>query len=172
CVTCHQVDGAVAGPRGDPAPHPTRKSQVLVSEQVCERCHTLAMTHIGSLQRSLMETVTEWREYRARGGDRVCQDCHMPSVADRPAALGTDPKPSRSHQVLGPFDGPLLDIALEVVDAKVEPATGAMRAAVQVRNLTGHRLPTAEPHRAVVVRLQALDEAGREVGVAEARIER
>ncbi|HEY8206786.1 MAG TPA: hypothetical protein VIG99_04845 [Myxococcaceae bacterium] len=172
CVTCHQVDGAIDGPRGDPAAHPTRRSAALVSEQVCEKCHTLAMTHIGSLQRPLMETVTEWREYRAKGGTQVCQDCHLPSVPDRPAALGADPKPSRSHQLLGPFDPALLGVAMEVSDAAVEAAHGAVRAAVQVRNLTGHRLPTAEPHRAVVMRLQALDEAGREVGAAETRFER
>jgi len=157
CVTCHQVDGAIAGPRGDPAPHPTRKSRVLVSEQVCERCHTLAMTHIGSLQRPLMETVTEWREYRAKGGDKVCHDCHLPRVADRPAANGAEPKPARSHRLLGPFDGALLDQAVEV---KVEPG------AVRVRNLTGHRLPTAEPHRSVVVRWDVDGQPG------EYRIER
>ncbi|HYV48976.1 MAG TPA: hypothetical protein VFA20_29150 [Myxococcaceae bacterium] len=160
CVTCHQVNGAIEGPRGDPAPHPARRSEALVSEQVCERCHTLAMQHIGSLQRPLMETVTEWREYRAKGGDKVCQDCHMPRVADRPAALGAEPKPARSHRWLGPFDAALLDQALEV---KVE---GEPPAAVRLRNLTGHRLPTAEPHRFVVVRVEA---EGR---VVESRIER
>lgn len=172
CVTCHQVDGFIEGPRGDPTAHPTRRSEGLLSEQVCEKCHTLAMQHLGSLQRPLMETVTEWREYRARGGDQVCQECHMPAVADRPAAPGSDPKPSRSHALLGPFDREFLGTSLAVAGARVEAASGAVRASVQVRNLTGHRLPTAEPHRAVELELEALDAAGRRVGAAQARLER
>ncbi|HVE81984.1 MAG TPA: hypothetical protein VND93_04020, partial [Myxococcales bacterium] len=173
CVACHQVDEQIAGPRGDPTEHPTFKSTALLTEQVCARCHTLAMQHLGSLQRPLMETVAEWREYRAKGGDKVCQDCHLPRVPDRPAAPGADPKPARSHALLGPFDGALLDAALEVVDARLEKGPGPWaRARVRVRNLTGHRLPTAEPHRAVEVMLEALGSGGVPVSVSTARLER
>lgn len=156
CVVCHLVDGALEGPRGSPAPHPTRKSTALADGSICARCHTLAMTTIGDLQRPLMDTPGEWREYRARGGTQRCVDCHMPEREGR-----------RSHALLGPSDEALVSKAVELRRFDVRFGDDAMIAELELFNAAGHRLPTGDPHRAVIVRLVALD--GEDTPLAEGR---
>jgi hypothetical protein len=172
CVVCHQVDGAIEGPTGHPAPHPTRRSDALASGARCEACHTLEMTRIGRLQRPLMETVAEWREYRDRGGDQTCPACHLPEAERRPPAIGAEPGPAHSHRLRGPFDAEFIRAAVEVRRAEVARAGADIRAEVELFNATGHRFPTAEPHRRVEVALEVLDARGGVVGRAARFIER
>jgi hypothetical protein len=162
CVACHQREGAMVGPRADvKSPHPTRGTDELAKPQLCEGCHTLALTELGSLKRPLMETVTEWNEYRKAGGDKVCVDCHLPMNG-----------PRRSHRLRGPFDGDFVRTGVVVSGDSVGVTGGEVVAAVKVGNESGHRVPTAEPHRRVEVLLEVLDAEGKVVASKAARIER
>ncbi len=158
CVACHQHEGAMRGPWEAPgAPHPVRVSDELSTEKVCERCHTLALTAVGGFQRPLMETVTEWREYREKGGDRFCADCHLPKLTEpRSAAPGAPRRPGRSHRLRGPADEAFLATAIEV---RAVRRTGE-GVEVTFFNATGHRFPTAEPRRRVEVALELYDAQG------------
>jgi hypothetical protein len=134
----------------------------LRNEVLCEGCHILAIS-LGSLDRPLMETVVEWREYRAKGGDRACVDCHLPEVPPREVAPGALPRPSRSNRLLRPFDAELLDTALQVRSRSIVREGGEVLAVLEVANGTGHRFPTAEPHRRIEVRLELLRGSGEVV---------
>jgi hypothetical protein len=155
CVACHQVGDTLEGPHEvTGAPHPTKKTDRLGSEQLCEPCHSLALTKIGRLERPLMETVDEWRVYRSLGGDKTCIECHMPAV-NRPSASGAPVREGRSHRLLGPFDKELLAIGIVVESATITFAPDETKAELVLFNGTGHNLPTAEPHRTLRIRLEA-----------------
>jgi len=144
CVVCHQVDGAMEGPHiATSAPHPTRTTDRLANPNACAGCHTLVFGRIGDFQRPLMETITEWEQYRAAGGDKTCIDCHMPKVAPRPAGKGGPPRPGRDHRLRGPFNADFVRTAASVQDAKVDFGTNQVEGRLTLVNETGHRLPTA-----------------------------
>lgn len=81
CATCHVRDGVVHGPYGDTnAPHPVKKDESLLTEQVCTSCHN-AQAHWPSKQLAcFFSTGDEWSSsvYAERG--ETCQSCHMPEV--------------------------------------------------------------------------------------------
>jgi mono/diheme cytochrome c family protein len=162
CVACHQRDGAMLGPFATAlAPHPVTVSESLGTEATCRPCHSFDLQALGTLDRPLMDTFSEWQAYRAAGGDKNCVDCHMPAIADRPAARGGSPRPGHSHALRGPFELAFVREGAQVegVALTATVATGA-EARVTLVNGTGHRMPTAEPHRALHVALEAIDDQG------------
>lgn len=174
CVVCHQDQGVMRGPFANAvAPHPTRTTNELRSEALCAPCHTLDFPRLEHLQRPLMETVTEWRAYRAAGGDRACVDCHMPRMPEpRVVAVGGGLRPSVSHRLRGPFDADFVRTAVVARDGSVTRDASGVHGTVTLTNGTGHRLPTAEPHRRVDVALELLNAAGSVVGSAVQRLQR
>ncbi len=170
CVACHQVDGEMLGPLDDPAqpPHPTRTADLRAVEQ-CGRCHQFGFDRIGKLHRPIIDTMNEWEGYREAGGDKRCADCHMPAKAPEPLVENGPVRPRSSHAFPGPFDPSFVKTGIVVEDPSID-ADG--RATVTIVNGTGHRLPSAEPQRAVIVRLEALDDAGTTLDATEARFER
>ncbi|MDP6946133.1 MAG: hypothetical protein QF464_18435, partial [Myxococcota bacterium] len=125
---------------------------------------------LGDLQRPIMDTFAEWEAYRAAGGDRTCVDCHMPALSDRPAARGGVPRPAHDHRMLGPFDLEFVrqGVGIEAVSLETTPPS----ATLTLVNQSGHRLPTAEPHRALVVSLELRDDDGRVLTRDIRRVER
>jgi len=125
---------------------------------------------LGTLDRPLMDTFAEWEAYQAAGGDKNCVDCHMPSIAERPAARGATPRPAHSHALRGPFDIDFVREGAQLEDLSLVATiqTGA-KATLTLINGTGHRMPTAEPHRALTVALEAVDAQG-EVLAQEQRV--
>ena len=174
CVVCHQRDAAIVGPHDiGSAPHPTRGEPDFGNPTLCETCHALDI-HVGSLLRPVQDTVAEWREYRAQGGEKQCIDCHMPDVGMRPLVPGSPARKSRSHAVRGPSDVEFLRTGILVRKVDIEPAAEGAIARVTLENGSGHRIPTAEPHRFLSINLSAIDSGpyGRELATAEQRIER
>jgi hypothetical protein len=145
CAACHLVDGVMVGPDGDPAPHPTRKDPGFREATRCVRCHQLPVPPLSHLDRPLADTHGEWEAWKAQTGrTETCTDCHMPA---------------RSHTWPGAFDAELLRSGLGVsVDADSE------RVRVTLENRAGHRFPSADPARALVVRV------GREEVVLARRV--
>ncbi|MGB0591093.1 MAG: hypothetical protein ACPGU1_15565 [Myxococcota bacterium] len=162
CVACHQRDGAIVGTFETAlAPHPVTVNKALGTEATCRPCHSMDLQALGTLDRPLMDTFAEWETYRAAGGDKNCVDCHMPAVADRPAARGAPPRPAHSHALRGPYEIDFVREGAQVEDLALsaDAATGA-QATLTLINGTGHRMPTAEPHRALHVVLEAVDGTG------------
>jgi hypothetical protein len=174
CVVCHQVDGALAGPfESSDAPHPTMTLD-LREPELCQRCHELDLGFVGrKLQRPIMETVSQWKEYRALGGDKRCADCHLPRhEGERPAATTTRPRPATDHRLRGPWEGAFVNTGVLVDDVSIDRGDETLRASLTITNGTGHRLPTAEPGRFITISLRAMDADGKVVREAVERIER
>ena len=90
CATCHVKDGVVYGPYGDTnAPHPTKRGEFLMTEQVCTSCHQAEARYPVQNLGCFFTTGEEWAAspYAERG--ETCQSCHMPHV-DRKIAEGFD----------------------------------------------------------------------------------
>lgn len=168
CVACHQRDGAMVGPfDAQGAPHPTRK--VAMTQDVCRPCHTLDLTVNSKLVRPIQDTFGEWEEYRRKGGEKGCIDCHMPRVAPAILAPGGPPRLGRDHRLKGPRDVAFLKTGVVIRSVKFD-RRGEAR--VTVFNGTGHRLPTAEPQRRLEIRLEALGATGERLTMASANVQR
>lgn len=169
CVACHQREGSIMGPRGVDAVHPATKADMR-GPSGCQDCHVLSFDVLGKLDRPVMDTVAEWEDYRSRGGDKVCADCHMPPTDPRPVAIGGVDQAATNHRVRGPWDLDFVRTGIIIRQIEISPREG--EAVVVIGNETGHRLPTAEPARYIELRLQAIDAQGTVVASASERIER
>jgi hypothetical protein len=187
CAACHVRDGVVLGPYGDTAaPHATRKDPGLLSEEVCTQCHQ-ATAHFEELNLACMfNTGAELAESDYAEQGYRCQSCHMPEI-ERPLMAGMPSRPTRRHW----FGGSLLpkhpDFADELAPLAEHyppgmvlswstlpealsadaPATVTLR--YQNAN-AGHRLPSGDPERYIIVRAQALSADGTVLAGVEERI--
>ena len=128
---------------------------------------------LGDLERPLMDTFAEWEAYKAAGGDKNCVQCHMPERPPRPAARGAEPRPGRSHRILGPYDIDFVRQGAKVEEVTLEASRSeGAQASVVIRNETGHRLPSAEPHRKLVAALEVLDGAGEVIAATREVMQR
>ncbi|KAF0216933.1 MAG: hypothetical protein FD174_3488 [Geobacteraceae bacterium] len=148
CVVCHNtmagvernlkgapVPGVYYGPAGKATPaHGTRKSAALTSSLFCGQCHGIytppdrEIVFCTSLYESYQDA------YRANGGLKSCQECHM-------RAKGRGHRTPGSHQAEIVREG----IGLEVDAAGVRLTPGQWTPAVLVSatlsNRAGHRTP-------------------------------
>ena len=141
CAACHLSGGAVVGPlTGVDAPHVVRVDPDFASEKTCESCHQLEAPPFFRLERDLIDTVGEWREWKSlTGREESCVDCHMPTVT-RPLVAQGPERVGRQHVFHGLGDEVLMASALDLEQA--EGPGGAL--AVLVRNKAGHRIPSGE----------------------------
>lgn len=84
CVVCHVREGKVFGVHETKnALHSYRATSELSRPEFCAGCHQFEFHRVrdGNLSLTgipMQNTYGEWREYVKRGGDRTCQNCHMP----------------------------------------------------------------------------------------------
>ncbi len=137
CAACHlRPGGALAGPRAAgevSAPHPVVHDTELGTAG-CERCHQLAEPPLSRAARPLADT---HGEHAAWGGDESCADCHMPRV-EQALVTGGEVRSTASHAFPS-----LVGTGIEL---------GLHEGVAVLENRAGHRVPTAEPMRAYVVR--------------------
>lgn len=187
CATCHVVDGVVIGPFGDgAAPHPVRKSEALLGIETCTQCHQaedwLEDVGVGCA----FDTGGEFQRGPHAAEGKTCQSCHMPEVV-RPIAVGsTVLRRSRRHWFGGSLIPKHPDFAAEVDAVRKHYPEGAMlrlldppealaagqraRLRFDVTNAeAGHRLPTGDPERWLLVRLEVFDSGGLRLAVREER---
>lgn len=152
CVACHLRDGALVGGIEDPvgAPHPTAVDRDWVGGEACGRCHQLAAPPLSRLDRPLADVMGEWEEWKAETGrTESCADCHMPRI-ERPVVAGGLVRAGHQHNFAGGWDDDMVRSGVTVVDiARVEAGV-----VVRLRNEAGHRNPTNDPARALVVRVR------------------
>lgn len=160
CVACHQQDGHIVGPTGaSDSPHPQRAAD-LRDPDLCARCHQLDLDIVGKLDRPVLDTVAEWREHVGSGGTEKCVDCHMPALDERPAARNGPVRAAADHRLPGPFDAAFVAGRIRVESVELEADARGARSKLVVVNGSGHRVPTAEPERRIVVRLAAIASDG------------
>tara|TARA_R110002072_G_scaffold93403_1_gene207009 strand:- start:905 stop:2200 length:1296 start_codon:yes stop_codon:yes gene_type:complete len=185
CASCHVRDGVVLGPfGGSGAPHPVRKAPELLESAACTSCHE-AEAYLADVGVGCAFTTGSEVAAGPHAG-RSCQSCHMPEVT-RPLVTGGAPRRTRRHW----FGGSLIpkrpsdEAGLAPVRAHypdgVSLSWGEVPAALQpgaeVRipfsasnDQAGHRVPTGDPERFLLLRAEARDAEGVLLGEHEERI--
>ncbi|MCO4746756.1 MAG: hypothetical protein KC912_18315 [Proteobacteria bacterium] len=183
CDVCHSIteileqrnarialtpDGTVRGPIADPVEteaHASTHSPLHTTGEFCIGCHNVGIPFAES-PLLVEKTGVEWLEYKALGGDKECQDCHMPARLGQAAVDGPE-RTIHAHTFVGVdtslVDGfPDMERQEALVDAMLQSAVlmqvtaDATSTTVQLTNQAGHSVPsgsTAERRMWVDVRL-------------------
>ncbi len=187
CAACHVRNGAVEGPFRDArAPHAVRYSPEFRSPGLCLRCHQAVQAYPGKNFICTFNTGDEWQAGPNAKRGQICQDCHMPEVR-RALAPGGPVRRTGVHGWIGSHlrkgreTSPALwdSIASRLppgVELRADPAPGTpagtrveWRVAAMNAN-AGHRLPTGDPERELVVELLVVAATGDTVARTERSI--
>lgn len=148
--------GLVRGPFGGAQPtdaHGSIESPLHRSGELCAGCHNVVLP--GGVGRTvpLESTGKEWLEWKSKGGDKECQDCHMPVRGEGPAAPGGPNRTLHAHTFVG-VDIALVDVfphkdeQRALVEKLLREAVALEVAAVDrsvkvsLKNLAGHAVPS------------------------------
>ncbi len=189
CATCHVKDGKILGPYGDSthAPHPVQKSDTLLSEETCTRCHQAEAVFPDINLGCFFTTGAEWKASPAAARGETCQHCHMPEV-ERAIAIQPNlpirktrrhwfggsliPKhPSYEAEIapLRAIYGDGVETRLHAVSKPCTTDEQCQWVSLDVANTrAGHHVPTGDPERHMIFTLTA--KAGGEV-IAEKTVE-
>lgn len=168
CVACHLKDGAMVGPHEVNSPHAVHVDPDFGEAKTCERCHQMPEIPFTRSDRPLTDTHAEWAEWKeVTGRTETCSDCHMPTVK-RQSALGGPIRESRQHTFPGAWDDDFVRSALGIS----EPAMTADGLTFTLTNRAGHRFPSGEPGRALLISASIQSKDGQEMALIEERIER
>lgn len=135
-------------------------SEFHLSSEQCAGCHEYRNAH----GVELLTTYSEWQLYQQRGGDKNCQQCHMPQVL----ANIVDPKVKRLqgafvnlHFMPGGHSRDQLVKSLSLQIAEVVRTSSGVRVKVMVSNVgAGHAVPTGSPTRKIILRLTVTGSEG------------
>ena len=153
-------DGSVHGPLSDPMPttaHANIESPLHRTGALCAACHNTQLP-ITAAPVPLEQTANEWQMYKQAGGDKECQDCHMPSRMDQ-AAVDGPMRTVHAHTFVGVdialVDGfpdaanrrqlvdQLIAQSATLTDTLVTDAAGTVTGlSAAIKNLAGHALPS------------------------------
>jgi hypothetical protein len=151
------VGGAKYGPVKDAQPkgHPVAYSEFHTSAEHCEACHE----YQNPAGVPLLSTYSEWLDYRKGGGERTCQECHMPLVV----ASVVDPKVLRTrnafvnlHSMPGGHSLAQLVKALRLRIEGVRRDGDKVHVKLSLKNSgAGHAVPTGSPTRKILLDVTA-----------------
>lgn len=152
-----QVGVAKYGPVKDAEPkgHPVAFSEFHTTSEHCEGCHE----YENPAGVPLLTTYSEWREYQKSGGDKTCQDCHMPLVV----ASVVDPRVLRVrnsfvnlHSMPGGHSLAQLVKALRLRFEEVKREGDKVHVKLSLKNSgAGHAVPTGSPTRKILLDVTA-----------------
>lgn len=190
CATCHVKDGVVLGPWGDSiAPHPIRAEPSLLTVEVCTQCHQAKAEFPEINLACTFDTGSEHAASPYAADGQTCQSCHMPEVERRLTDDELQPvRKTRRHWFGGSLIPKKPEFEAEIAKIRKEYPDGlalkwvnlparfaGSRATVVKVELTnanaGHLLPTGDPERFILVKLEARDAAtGAVLATKEERI--
>ena len=130
CAACHVRDGAVVGPRGHDAPHPTAQR----TDESCGSCHQYTWPGADT---ALYDTVGEWSRSAWAVEGVGCIDCHDHGLTARTALSMLLAAPAE----LTRGEGVALSLTVQ--------NTGA-----------GHAVPTGSPWSALLLEVQVVVDEG------------
>ena len=168
CATCHVRHNAVIGPTGtNKAPHKTIKDPKFLSESLCISCHNANATITAELVCSF-ETCDEWKAGPYADSEN-CISCHMKETK-RAVVPGYEERKSHYHFFPGsgiPKHDTLKTTMLNGLEfypgvIKKEYKSGEdLKFAFKVKNEhAGHKVPTGNPDRFILVTFKMLNEKG------------
>lgn len=169
CASCHVRNNEIIGTIGSTlAPHKVRKAPELLSENLCISCHN-ANAVITPTLACTFQTGDEWKAGPFYG-EKNCKSCHMPEV-QRAIVSGFPVRNSHSHFFTGSgipkFDSVRTTVlnGLEFYPDKLASTyhlNEAFGFTLRVKNENaGHRVPTGDPERFVLVEMTLKDELGK-----------
>lgn len=172
CLTCHWRAGGIAAINADAvAPHPLVHAPELRSEDTCTVCHQ-AVARVGDTLVCTFNTGEEWRQ--AAPG-KTCPECHMPRVT-RPMAVGGPVRTGGKHLWPGglvPKEPWTPAQAAQFADWKpgarirvvappqTQPGAEVLVGVYLEHAGAGHRVPTGDPERYLLVTAEAVDARGQ-----------
>ncbi len=135
--------------------HRSQYSEYLNDPKFCLACHTNQDSPHGIAFIDLKE---EWRNSSYYKQNITCQDCHLPSVSGKTAALGKIRDNIYSHQFFGGFNDEILtNCATMKVDTSRE--NNYLLVSVRIKNSSvGHGLPSSSPLRMIILTVEGIDE--------------
>lgn len=155
-----EPNGRVHGPFANAQPsdfHEAVGSPLHTTGDLCAACHNVKLP-FNFKDVPLESTGLEWNEWRSMGGDKQCQDCHMPLRGTGPVVDGGPDRPLHAHTFVGVdialIDHPDKDRQLTLVKALLAASvelsvvlatdaggkTTGFRASL--KNLAGHSVPS------------------------------
>ena len=159
CLSCHWTnEGIASAHKNVNAPHPTVYSPELKRDSLCNECHQA----VARIEDNLVCHFNTGQEKLDAGVTESCQECHMPSV-ERVMALGGPVRTGGRHLWAGSgipkgdeSTHPGLDALDFKVTAQAQAAPGEQVPVVitLVNERAGHMVPSGDPERTVVVRIE------------------
>lgn len=177
CASCHVRNGAIIGTNGNlNAPHKVKKDPIFLSEKLCISCHNANAVVTPTLA-CTFETGDEW-EKGPFFGKKNCVSCHMPET-QRSLVAGYPKRKSHAHFFTGSgipkfdsvkttvFNG--LSFEPSVIKSKFKAADSLIYNLKVKNEFAGHRVPSGDPERFILIKIVLLDEKGN---VVSQKIER
>jgi hypothetical protein len=127
----------------------------------CAGCHEYENAH----GVPLLSTYSEWERYRQGGGEKSCQECHMPQAL----ANVVDPKVKRVeggfvnlHIMPGGHSRDQLVKSLRMRILEVKKTANGLVVRVSLANTkAGHMVPTGSPTRKVLLNIDVTTDSGK-----------
>ena len=173
CLVCHQRGDALVGPLpydGAPSLHAVTVDPDFGANALCARCHAAEAFPFSDVRRPVLPTLHEHDDYRRGGGTSRCVECHFSRV-DRPIAQGGPTRQGRRHTLLGARDRAFLRDHL-TAGARCDVSAAGSTCVVSLTNRAGHRYPTGEPGRELVVEIAPDDGSARDARSILRRMDR
>ena len=166
CMGCHWRPNGIAAPHANTqAPHATVHDPDMTEDDTCLGCHQARVR----LEDALVCHFNTGNEKMSAGVTASCSSCHMPTV-DRPVVVGGPVRTGGRHtwagSGIGKGPGPThagldgLDIAVTVLPVVGDDLIEVRTSLHNVR--AGHRIPTGDPERSIVVDFRLLGADGTE----------
>jgi hypothetical protein len=164
CATCHTLYTQALGPKGEvlaelpeQVPYLEWQHSAFRQEQSCQACHMPEITEPTRIASVLGEDRSGARRHTFLGGNFF-----MLRMLNRYRhELGVEALPQELEAAAGATIAQLQQRTASVAIARAAGDPGQLAIEVTVRNLTGHKLPTAYPSRRVWLHVTVRDRAGQ-----------
>lgn len=164
CATCHTLytdalspDGEVIGELPEQVPFLEWMHSSYVEEASCQTCHMPVLEDSMQISSVLGVKREGFSRHVFKGGNFFMQRI-LNRYRDE---LGTQALPNEMELAVARTTENLRENAARLVIGEAEVEDGRLRTSITVRNLTGHKLPTAYPSRRAWLHVTATDAAGK-----------
>lgn len=158
CSGCHVRDGVVYGPYPADemnAPHPVAFDAKFLQKSFCNQCHEVPSKRFSLMREGICSTGEESNSGPWADKGYICQNCHMPEV-NRPLVPGYPSREGRKHTWPGGYSSHQLQKVFSF-----EATKNGQQLTVTITNSgAGHKAPTGDPDRFIVLEFVWKDEKG------------
>ena len=166
CATCHTLythalgpDGEVVGELPEQVPYLEWKHSAYKESRNCQSCHMPVLTKSAAISSVLGLPREGFSQHIFRGGNFF-----MPKIFNQNRIeLGVEALPSDLNRTVNETVAHLQTKTARLAIQQANITEGRLQIDVSVKNLAGHKLPTAYPSRRVWLNLTVRDRDGRTV---------